>query len=51
MAKYLIQCQELMKHNTQNGLKLVNANADQMQVFVIINSVGRKINVDVSVKI
>ena len=31
-------------------MKLVNANVDQMQAFVIINNVGIKINVDVNVK-
>ena len=31
-------------------MKLVNANVDQIQAFVIINNVGIKINVDVNVK-
>ena len=39
-----------MKQNTQNGMKRVNANADQMQVFVIINKVGKKINAGVNAK-
>ena len=39
-----------MKQDTSNGMKLVSANADYMEVFVIINSVGTKINVDVNVK-
>ena len=29
-------------------MKFVNANADQMQVFVIINNVGMMVNVDVN---
>ena len=39
-----------MKQDTQNGIKLVNVNVDQMQVFVIINIDGMKISVDVNVK-
>ena len=39
-----------MKQNTQNGMKRVNANVDQMQVFVIINKVGKKINAGVNAK-
>ena len=39
-----------MKQDTQNGKKHVNENVDQMQVFVIINNVGMKINADVNVK-
>ena len=39
-----------MKQDTQNGMKPVNENVDQMQVFVIINNVGLKINADVNVK-
>ena len=31
-------------------MKLVNLNVDQMQVFVIINKVGMKINSGVNVK-
>ena len=34
-----------MKLNTQNGMKRVNVNVDQMQVFVIIN-VEIKINAE-----
>ena len=37
-----------MKQGIQNGKKLVSV--DQIQVFVIINNVGKKINVDVNVK-
>ena len=43
MSKYLIKCQELMKHDTQNDMKLVNVNIGQIQVFVIINNVGKMI--------
>ena len=39
-----------MKQDTQNGMKLVNANEDQMAVFVIINNVGMMINAGVNVK-
>ena len=50
MLEYLIQCQELMKQDTQNSMKRVNANLDQMQVFVIINKQEMKINASVNVK-
>ena len=33
-----------------NGIKLVNANVDQIQVFVIINKDGMKINAGVNVE-
>ena len=46
MSKYLISCQELMKQDTQNDMKL----QIRMQVFVIINNAGKKINVDENVK-
>ena len=36
------QCQELMKQDIQNGMKHVNANGGQIQVFVIINKGGRR---------
>ena len=39
-----------MKQDIQNGMKIVCVNVDQMQVFVITNNVGIKINVDVNVK-
>ena len=39
-----------MKQDIQNDMKLVNVNVDQMQVFVIINKDGMKINADVNVK-
>ena len=39
-----------MKRDTQNGMKHVNKNVDQMQVFVIINKSGMKIKADVNVK-
>ena len=38
-----------MKQDTQNGLKRVDANVDQMQVFVIIKRGGMKINADLNV--
>ena len=38
-----------MKQDIQNGMKLVNINVDQMQVFVIINNVGVMKNVGVNV--
>ena len=36
--------------DTQNGMKRVSVNVDQMQRFVIINSVGMMINVDSNVE-
>ena len=39
-----------MKQDLQNGMKHVSKNVDQMQLFVIINKVGIKINVDANVK-
>ena len=39
-----------MKQDTQNSMKLENASADLMAVFVIINNVGIMINADVYVK-
>ena len=39
-----------MKQDIQNGMKRVSVNVDQMQLFVIINNVGMKINVDANVK-
>ena len=47
MSKYLIQCQELIKPDIQNDMKPVNVNVDQMEVFVIINNAGIKINADI----
>ena len=38
------------KLDLQNGMKNVNVNVDQMQLFVIINNDGIKVNVDVNVK-
>ena len=35
-----------MKQDLQNGMKHVSANLDQMQLFVIINNIEIKINVD-----
>ena len=39
-----------MKQGMQDGMKLVNANLDQMQVFVIISNVRIIIIADVNVK-
>ena len=39
-----------MKQDTYNFLKLKNVNLDKMQVFLIINNVGIKINADVNLK-
>ena len=39
-----------MKLDLQNGMKNVNVNVDQMQLFVIINNDRIKINVDANVK-
>ena len=39
-----------MKQGMQDGMKLVNANFDQMQVFVIISNVRIIIIEDVNVK-
>ena len=39
-----------MKQDTENDIKRVSVNVDQMQVFVIINNVGIMINVDANVK-
>ena len=39
-----------MKQDIQNDIKLVNVNIDYMQVFIIINNVGIKINADVNTK-
>ena len=37
-----------MKQDIWNGMKLVNINLNQMQVFVMINNVGIMINADVN---
>ena len=39
-----------MKLDLQNGMKNVSVNVDQMQLSVIINNDGIKINVDINVK-
>ena len=39
-----------MKQDIQNFMKLVKVNVYQMQVFVIINNVGIKINADMNAK-
>ena len=48
MLEYLVLCQQLMKQDKQIGMKHVNTNVDQMQVFVIINKGEMKINADVN---
>ena len=40
-----------MKQDTQNGMKRVSVNVDQMQAFVIINNDGMMINAGINVKI
>ena len=50
MLKFSIKCQELMKQDTQNDTKRVSVNVDQMQVFVIKNSVRMMINAGLNVK-
>ena len=37
-----------MKQDTQNGMKHVSVNVDQMEAFVIINNVGMMINARVN---
>ena len=39
-----------MKHDTQNGMKRLSVNVDQMQAFVIINNIGMMIDADVNGK-
>ena len=39
-----------MKQDTQNGMKNVNINVDQMQAFVIISNGGIMINAGMNVK-
>ena len=39
-----------MKKDTQNGMKRVKVNVDQMQAFVIISNVGMMINAGVNAK-
>ena len=39
-----------MKQDIQNSIKLVYVNVDYMQLNLIINNIGIKINVDVNVK-
>ena len=39
-----------MKQDTQNGMKHINVNVDQMQAFVIINKSGIVINTGVNAK-
>ena len=39
-----------MKQDLYSGMKLVNVSVNLEKMFVIINNVGIKINVDVNVK-
>ena len=39
-----------MKQDAQNDMKLVSVSVDQMQMFVIINNVGMKINAGLNAK-
>ena len=39
-----------MKQDTQNGMKRVSVNVDQMEAFVIINNIGMMINAGVNAK-
>ena len=39
-----------MKLDLYNGMKNVNVHVDYMQLFVVINNDGIKINADVNVK-
>ena len=39
-----------MKQDKQNGIKRINVNVDQIQVFVIINNVGMKVNSGMTAK-
>ena len=39
-----------MKQDLQNGMKNVTVNVDKMQLFIIINNDGIKIDVDVNVQ-
>ena len=39
-----------MKKDTQNGMKRISVNVDQMQAFVIINNAGMMINAGVNAK-
>ena len=39
-----------MKQDTQNGMKRVSVNVDQMQAFIIINNIKMMINAGVNAK-
>ena len=39
-----------MKHDTQNSMKRLSVNVDQMQAFVIINNIGMMIDAGVNGK-
>ena len=40
----------LIKQDIYLAMKLVNVNVDKMQVFIIINNAGLKINIDKNAK-
>ena len=50
MLKYLIEFQELMKQDSQNGMKHVNVSVNLEKMFVIINDVRIKKILDFNVK-
>ena len=50
MLKYLIWSQELMKRDLSNDMKHINVSVNLETIFLIINNVGMKINVDANVK-
>ena len=39
-----------MKQGTQNGMKFVNVSVSLGLIFVIINNIGTKMNLDVNAK-
>ena len=45
-----LECQELMKQDTSNGMKHANVSVNLGLMFVIINNIGIKINADVNAK-
>ena len=45
-----LECQELMKQDTLNGMKRANVSVNLGLMFVIINNIGIKINADVNAK-
>ena len=39
MSNYLLQCQEVMKEDIKNGIKLVHVDVDQMQIKIYKNRI------------